>query len=78
MLSKYILSDIKSILSHDMSLWRLRYTTIGKQVDTAIDAFFSLTTCEVLQHAALFFAAFIQYIIKHLFHEYPCSIAFGR
>ena len=35
---------------------------------------FSLTTYEVLRHAALFLAAFVRYIIKHLFHEYLDSI----
>ena len=31
---------------------------------------FSLISCEVLRHAATFFASSVWYIIKHLFHEY--------
>ena len=34
----------------------------------------SLTTCKVLRHAASFFSAFVEYIIKHLFHENLCPI----
>ena len=32
--------------------WRLGYTMTEKQADAEIDAFFTLTTCEVLWHAA--------------------------
>ena len=42
--------------------WRLRYTMTGKQADAAIDVF-SLTTCEVLQHAAPFFC------IRQVYHK---------
>ena len=38
------------------------------------DNFFS--TYELLRHIALCCAAFVWYIIKHLFHENLCSITF--
>ena len=38
---------------------------------------FSLTTCEVLRHAAPGLAAFLRYNINHLFHEYLCSIIYS-
>ena len=34
----------------------------------------NLTTCEALQHAVPFFAAFVQYVIQYLFHESICSV----
>ena len=59
-----------------MLLWGLRYTKNGKQLNAAMMLFFSLTACQVLRHAADKFAAFVRYVIKHLFHENLSSITF--
>ena len=45
-------------------------------MDAAVDAFFSLTSHELLQHVTPYCAAFIRYIIKPLFHENLCSVRF--
>ena len=69
---KFILSCKVTFMSHR---W-LRYTMTAKQVNAAMDLFFSLTACELLRHVASCYAAFVGYIIKHLFHENLCSRTF--
>ena len=57
------------------SHWRLRYTMIAKQTDVARDVFLvclPVKCCDMLHH----FFCNRRYIIKHLFHEYLCPIAF--
>ena len=74
---RFLLRD-KFILSRDitfMSHWRSRYTMTGKQVGAAIDAFYfgyllNIATCCTI------FAAFVRYILKHLFHQCLCPITF--
>ena len=49
-----------------------------KHVDAEVDIFLVwLAACEVLRHpSTIFAAAFVWYIVKHLLHEYLCSIRF--
>ena len=66
-----IMSRDITIMSHR---W-LRYAMIAKQVNASCNrCILSLTTCELLRHVASCYAAFVWYIIKHLFHENLCSM----